>query len=185
MVRKRTLADRPYYRFYFLKGDVANPTIYETLEHWNMVCKAFPYNVIGEVKDVPTIDWADEDGVEVYIPDGGIPLKEQVVDIEFVCYSSDARRDMAKFRNFVLGRDGTGVVLGVYDSFTGLSGANVLYQNFKPDLYHTEVNGMDVVVFKITFKFCSPMLLDRVIKPKNGSFNDDFNESFNTDRIKL
>ena len=176
--------DRHYYRLYFLKGDWETPTIYETYELWDIICKSFPYEMMGEAKDIPKIDWIDEDGIEVYTPkEGGLRLKEQSVSIEFVCCSDRARENLLKFRDFITGRDGSGVRLGIYDSYTGLSGVDVIYQKFNPDIYWRREGTKEVVTFKVDFLFTKPMEMDRVIHPKNGSFNDDFNDDFFKERI--
>lgn len=182
------IKDRMYYRLYFMKSpseqgtppsemDWENPTIYETLEHWDMVCKSFPYDIMGAAKQLPNNDFPDEDGIEVYVPPvGGLPLKEQTVELEFVMCSEYARENMLKFRDFITGRDGSGVLLGIYDSYTGLSGVNVIYQSFKPDIYWRREGTKEVVTFKVEFLFTEPMEMNRVIHPANGDFNDDFND---------
>lgn len=178
--------ERFYYRFYFLKGNIDTPTIYETLDEFNIVCKSFPYNIMGKAKPLPTLSYPDEDGVEVFLPKtGSLPLEPQTIDVEFVCCSNDARADMLKFRDFLVGRDGSGVQLGIYDSYTGLSADMVLYQDFKPDAHQINLDTNDVVVFKVTFLLTKGMSLNRVIKPLNGDFNDDFNDDYRREYIYL
>lgn len=177
--------ERFYYRLYFLKPTTSSdgginweePLIFETNDNWNIVCKEFPYDILGEAKDLPKVDWVDYDGVEVYLPkEGGLPLKAQNVELEFVCCSDDARADVVKFRDFITGRDKSGVRLGVYDSYTGLSGIDIIYQKFKPDIYWRREGTKEIVTFKVEFLFTKPMEMNRVIHPKNGHFNDDFND---------
>lgn len=185
--------ERFYYRLYFLKPTTNDdgsdnwikPTIHETKELWNIACKEFPYEIMGEAKDIPKIDWVDSDGVEVYLPkEGGLPLKEQSVEIEFVCCSDDARKDINAFSKFITGRDSSGVKLGIYDSYTGLSGIDVVYQRFKPDIYWRREKTKEIVTFKVEFLFTKPMEMDRVIHPSNGHFNSDFNDDLLTEYIK-
>lgn len=178
--------ERFFYRFYFLEPTVvdnelnwSNPIIHDTYQKWDIVCKSFPYDIMGESKDIPTTDWPDEDGVEFYIPSNmQLPLKSQTVSIEFVCCSNNARNNVRSFIRFVTGRDGSGSLIGIYDTYTGLSGINVVYKKFSNDIYKKVKNDKDIITFKVEFTFTEPMDMDRVIRPMNGDFNDDFNDDF-------
>ena len=183
-------SNRMYYRLYFMKSpseqgtppsdmEWDRPTIYETLEHWDIVCKSFPYDMMGDVKELPRNAFPKEGDIDVYTPpEGGLPLKEQTVEIEFVMCSDCARENMLKFRDFITGRDGTGILLGIYDTYTGLSGVNIVYQSFKPDMYWRRRGTKEIVVFKVEFLFPKPMEMNRVIHHTNGEFSEDFNDDF-------
>ena len=176
--------NRMFYRFYILKGDRKSPTIYDTFDEWNIVCKSFPYSFIGEAKDLPTNDWPDEDGLEVYVPkEGGLRLKPQTIEIEFVCCDMDARMRLKEFSSFITGRDGTDVMFGVYDSYTGLAGYGAVYQKHKPDIYYRRKGTKEIVVFSMEFLFTEPLRMDMIIHPANGSFNDDFNDDFHREYV--
>ena len=113
---------------------------------------------MGEAKDIPITDWLDEDGVEFYIPSNiPLPLKSQTVNIEFVCYSANARDNVRSFIRFITGRDGSGSLLGIYDTYTGLSGFNVIYNKFSNDIYKKVKNDKDIITFKVEFTFTRPM----------------------------
>ena len=160
------MKNKDYYKFNFLKYkvlgngdyDLSSVTEYETNSHWNIVCKSMPFDLIGEAKDLLTINSPSIDGVKVFTPkEGGIPLKHQEVDIEFVCCSDDARRDMLRFRNFLIGADEKGALMGFKEEYTGINANFIIYKSFKQEIYHRREGINDIVIFTVSFLLPKPI----------------------------
>jgi hypothetical protein len=68
---------------YLNDGVTVNDTTVHDSTEWNIWITKYPFKVKGDAKDVPSNDWYDENGKEVFLPDK-LPIKAYETTIEFV-----------------------------------------------------------------------------------------------------
>ena len=78
-------------------------SVVDLLSTFNVVCQEFPFKKNPKPKDLPTRDWAGEDGLDVYIPDT-LPVKHYDVEVTFLYKGTDVamRTDINNFIDFLL-----------------------------------------------------------------------------------
>ena len=140
----------------YTKGDVI-----DILNKYNIVCQEFPFVFSPKVKPLDTLDWAGEDGVEVYTPKH-LPLEDYDLDAEFICTGSkdDIRQNIVNFINFLHGRDknAVGCRLAVYNEYTGIGRKDVIVSEVKNELFFVSDNDPDSVArFSIKFHVYDPV----------------------------
>lgn len=109
-----------YERLFFQKTKDGEDAV-DTDARWGLRCSSFPYAVGGDAKDLPQNDWGDEDGVEEYYPEEGLPLKSYDIDVELVGKGDGAElaERVDGFLAYLTGRDGTGCLMDVWSEHTG------------------------------------------------------------------
>ena len=141
-------------------------TVVDLLYRFNVACQDFPYMRNPKSKDLPTRDWAGEDGLDVYIPDGGIPEKSYDIDVEFLYVGTEEtmRDDLINFINFIKGR-AKGAVgdtvqsgrLAVYDEHVQMGRKDLVVDEIDNELYYrSEYDNDKVARFKVKFKVFDP-----------------------------
>lgn len=147
---------RPY-AIYFKKMK-SDALVVDTLDNWGIVCKEFPFKLYGEAKELPSHDWKDEDGDDEYIP-SELPIASYEVEVEFAYKGvmDSANANIKGFLDYLTGRDGSGVKLAVYDTYTKIGRQHVRFASVSDDVFHRQEEGGDVVVFSVTFKVNDPV----------------------------
>ena len=147
---------RPY-AIYFKKMK-SDALVVDTLDNWGIVCKEFPFKLYGEAKELPSHDWKDEDGDDEYIP-SKLPISSYEMEVEFAYKGvmDSANANMKGFLDYLTGRDGSGVELIVYDTYTKIGRQSVRFVSVGDDVFHRQEEGGDVVVFSVTFKVNDPV----------------------------
>ena len=147
---------RPY-AIYFKKMK-SDALVVDTLDNWGIVCKEFPFKLYGEAKELPSHDWKDEDGDDEYIP-SKLPIASYEVEVEFAYKGvmDSANANIKGFLDYLTGRDGSGVKLMVYDTYTKIGRQHVRFASVSDDVFHRQEEGGDVVVFSVTFKVNDPV----------------------------
>jgi hypothetical protein len=145
------------YAIYFKKMK-DNALVVDTLDNWDIVCKEFPFKLYGEAKELPSHDWKDEDGDDEYIP-SELPIAAYEMEVEFAYKGvmDSANANIKGFLDYLTGRDGSGVELMVYDTYTKIGRQSVRFVSVGDDVFHRQEEGGDVVVFSVTFKVNNPV----------------------------
>lgn len=132
----------------------------DTLENFKIHCVEFPFMLFPEAKELPTRDWAGEDGVDVYIPKS-IPLASYEVEVEFVYSGTEKtmRKDLGDFLAFLYGKDdgAVGARLFVYDEATQIGRKDVRVKSVDNEIYYdVEYDDEQVAKFKVKFSVDDP-----------------------------
>lgn len=135
---------------------VEGAKVKDLLTEWNMVCTDFPFELYPETKDLPKRDWIDEDGEDTFIPDV-LPLK--AYDLEAgICYTGEiatAYNKIVSFLGYLIGEDGNGATLKVYNPYTNIGRQNLYFLGASDYDFHSTENG-DVVTFNVKFRVSDP-----------------------------
>lgn len=155
----------------YTKGSVV-----DLLNKFNIACQEFPYKRNPKSKDLPTRDWAGEDGLDVYIPEGGLPTKSYDIDVEFIYVGTEEsmREDLAAFIDFITGRakaDPRNEVqsgrLAIYDEHVQMGRKDVVVSEIDNELYYrSDFDNDKVARFKVKFNVYDPTT--EVTLSKNG-----------------
>lgn len=139
----------------YTKGDVVD--LYDA---FNIVCRDFPFEKNPSPKDLPTRDWAGEDGLDVYVPDK-LPMKSYDIEVDFLYVGNEKniRCDLNLFIDFIYGRNccATGSRLAIYNEHTGIGRKDVVVSEVSNDLFYlTDADPDAVATFKVKFKVYDP-----------------------------
>lgn len=147
---------RPY-AIYFkkMKNDAL---VVDTFDSWGIVCKDFPFKMFGEAKELPKNDWKDEDGDDEYVP-SVLKLAAYEMKVEFVYKGAlnTANVNIRAFLDYLTGRDGSGVDMMVYDTFTRIGRQHVRFVEAEDDVVYRQADSGDVIVFGVTLKVNDPV----------------------------
>jgi len=141
-------------------------TVVDLLERFNIACQEFPYKRLPKPKDLPTRDWAGDDGLDVYIPTGGLPAKSYDIEVEFIYVGTEEtmRNDLIMFIDFLNGRTPGGINdsvqsgrLAIYDEHVQMGRKDVAVSEIDNELYYrSEYDGDKVARFKVKFTVYDP-----------------------------
>lgn len=139
----------------YTKGSVV-----DLLSEFNIVCQEFPFKKNPKPKDLPTRDWAGEDGLDVYIPKQ-LPVKHYDIEVNFLYKGTEAtmRTDLNNFLDFLYGRnDGAvGSRLAIYNEYTGIGRKDIVVAEVENEIYYLTDSDVDAVAkFKIKFTVYDP-----------------------------
>lgn len=162
----------------YTKGSVV-----DLLEKFHIGCLHFPFNRNPKPKDLPTRDWAGEDGLDVYVPET-IPMAHYDMEVTFLYVRNTAdngnagvtgeteeqtrdrlmRQDIGNFIDFLYGRikgDSNDTVqsgrLAIYDEKSGIGRKDVIVSEVENELFYASDNDSDIVArFKVKFTVYDP-----------------------------
>jgi len=140
----------------YVKGSVV-----DLLEVYKIVCQDFPFKVMPKAKELPKRDWADEDGVDVYVPQART-MQPYEMDVDFLYAGTDAsiRTDLKNFIEFLYGRNANAVgsLLAIYNEHAGLGRKDVIVSEISDDVFYTDTGDVDAVAtLKVKFLVCDPV----------------------------
>ena len=150
--------------------------VVDLLSAFNIVCSDFPFKLLSEAKDLPTRDWAGEDGRDVYIPKN-IPMKNYDIEVEFLYKGTEDKihKDVADFINFVYGRDNNSVGgrLAIYDEYTKIGRKDIRVLSVDNNIYSCDDSDPDAIAsFKVKFAVEDPTTN---VVPKYGTLPNGVN----------
>lgn len=146
----------------------------DTLEKFNVVCEECPFVLFPERKDLPTRDWADQHGLDAYIP-SVLPIKEYDLDVKFLykrtrdgsnVTDDTVRTEIKNFIKFLYGRVGSGVTgdtvmnprLAIYSEDTGIGRKDVVISKVGNKIFfHTDYDDDVVADFEVKFTVMDPV----------------------------
>ena len=139
----------------YTKGSVV-----DLLKTFNIICQEFPFSKNPKPKDLPTRDWAGEDGLDVYVPET-LPMKHYDIDVFFLYVGTEnaIRTDISNFIDFIYGRAKADVNdtvqsarLAVYNEHVGMGRKDIVVSEVSNELFHCSESDPDAVA-KIKVKF--------------------------------
>lgn len=172
-VSKTYIQQLSYNGLTYTKGRVA-----DLLSEFGIACREFPFVKNPEPKDLPTQDWAGEDGLDIYIPQGApIPVKHYDLEAEFLYKGTEVtmQHDINAFLDFLYGRnDGSvGARLAIYNEYTRTGRKDVVVAQVDTDAYYCEDWDPDAVAaFKIKFTVYDPVTEVVPVFGQDGSVTD-------------
>ena len=144
----------------YTKGSVV-----DLFKVYKIVCQDFPFKKNPKPKDLPTRDWAGEDGLDVYVPDN-IPMKSYDVDVTFLYVGTEQniRTDISNFIDFIYGRikgkNSDNVKSGrlsIYNEYVGMGRKDVVVSEIDNELFYcTDADPDAVAKFKVKFTVYDP-----------------------------
>ena len=139
----------------YTKGDVV-----DLLRTFRVVAQEFPFKKNPKAKDLPTRDWAGEDGLDVYVPNV-LPVKHYDLEVEFLYVGTEntIREDLNAFIDFLYGRneDAVGSRLAIYNNHTGIGRKDVVVSEVDNELFYlTDCDPDAVAKFKVKFTVYDP-----------------------------
>ena len=136
-------------------------SVVDTQATYKVVCQEFPFKHLPEIKDLPTRDWHDEHGEDVYIPTDGLKFKAYDLEAKFlfVGTESEMHDKIVSFIDFIYGRNNGGApMLKVYDEYTKTGRRGVVVQSVNNELYsYNDANSDAIASFKIKFRVTDPV----------------------------
>ena len=140
----------------YTKGSVV-----DILDSFNIVAQEFPFKKFPKAKDLPTRDWAGDDGLDVYVPQF-LPIKEYEIEVTFLYKGTDEtiRGDLSDFINFLYGRNAgsVGSRLAIYNEYTGIGRKDVVVSEIGDEVFDVSDYDPDAVGgFKVKFNVFDPV----------------------------
>jgi len=140
----------------YTKGSVVD--LFET---YNIICQDFPFMKNPKPKELPTRDWAGEDGLDVYVPTT-LPVKHYDIDVEFLYVGTMAniRSDISSFIDYLYGRNSgaVGSRLAIYNEYTGIGRKDVVVSEVNNEIFYLTDSDPDAIAkFKIKFTVYDPV----------------------------
>jgi len=134
--------------------DYSRGNMVDLLTSFGIICQETPFKILPEAKELPKRDWSGYHGTDVYVPAGGLPVKDYTVDVEFLYVGKDdynaaqgdtrlIRADITAFAKFLYGHTAapgqTGGVqsgrLAIYNEHTKIGRKDVTVKRFDPKLF--------------------------------------------------
>lgn len=144
----------------YTKGSVV-----DILDTFKIVAMEFPFKKNPKPKDLPTRDWAGEDGLDVYTPDV-LPMKSYDIDVTFLYVGTEEniRTDISDFIDFIYGRSkgsaGDSVQncrLAIYNDYVGMGRKDVVVSSVDNELFDASDLDPDAVAkFNVKFTVYDP-----------------------------
>lgn len=159
--------------------EYAKGSVVDLLSAFNIVCQEFPFKKNPSPKDLPTRDWAGEDGLDVYIPEK-LPVKHYDIDVIFLYKGSEQamRGDLNNFIDFLYGRikgAESDVVqssrLAIFNEYTRLGRKDVIVSEIENEIFNLSDSDPDgVAKFKVRFTVYDPTT---EVTPTYGLYNGE------------
>lgn len=176
-----------YDRLYFQKmaivdgeGNAVTHEVKETISSFQMYPMTMPFAVGGEAKKLPSNDWPDEDGLEEYVPEDGIPLQAYEIELQFgfrfdgatgqyglYGLFGRAQAAMDAFRKYLTGRDGSGVWLMFFSEHTGVGRQKVRFSSMDPEPEYIKTKQGERLFCKVKLKIDDPVTQIRYDRTNN------------------
>jgi hypothetical protein len=144
----------------FFRKMIEGAGVVNPQDWWGIVCKDFPFRLYGKVKDLPEMNWPDEHGVEVFLPETlFIDAYELKAEFAYKGDENSANAAIRGFLDYLTGNDGKGegARLEVYDAYTRIGRRDVHYLSVDNDMMVRNDGEGDVFTFSINFKVNDPM----------------------------
>lgn len=152
-----------------------------SLSLFNIVCVEFPFKFTPELKSVPSRDWPDENGEDIYMPsEGSVKLAPYDLEVKFL-YKRDLSNDSSKvnhmrsdimgFIRFITGDanitgydsnrnpiwsygdEDKSSMLAISDDYTGLGFKGIYVKSISNTLYaYNDININGIAEFTVTFR---------------------------------
>ena len=148
---------------------------------FKIVCQDIPFKKNPKSKDLPTHDWHDKDGADVYVPET-LRIKHYDIDVFFLYVGTDEtiRTDISNFIDFIYGRiegnNGDSVKsarLAVYNEYVGMGRKDIVVSEVENEIFYISDNDPDAVAkFKVKFTVYDPTTVLSLVKDETGKIVD-------------
>lgn len=155
-------------KVYFQK-ETDGAAVKETVASFDVYCSEMPFVIANKAKDLTTRNWHDEDGLDAYVP-SVLKMEAYELEVKFIC-KGDRDSSNQKIRNFIdylTGRDGSGVYLKVYDSYTEIGRQHVRFTELSDKAELVRDADGDILVFTVKFNVDDPVTDIKPTKGANG-----------------
>ena len=147
-------------------------SVVDLLSAFKIICQEFPFKKNPKPKDLPTRDWAGEDGLDVYVPDV-LQVKSYDIEVVFLYVGTEAsiRSDLNNFIDYLYGRigsDGENGVngadgrvqtgrLAIYNEYVGMGRKDIVVSEVENEIFYLTDSDTDAIAkFKIKFTVYDP-----------------------------
>lgn len=143
---------------YLNDGVTVNDTTVHDSDEWNIRIMDAPFKVKGELKDVPSNDWHDENGLETFLPDTpAIKAYDMTVTFVFKGAKGTAAKKIKSFLDYL----SNGGSFKLYVERHKIGRQHVRYDSYDPSAEYIDdddenVNGEDIIKFKVKLKVDDP-----------------------------
>ena len=138
----------------YIKQDKSGASVVETIEDFGLYCVDIPFKPAGDVKDIVSRDWKDENGVDEYIPTDGLKMSAYEIDVKFG-YKGD-KLGANKAISSLLSLLSAGYV-SIYDTYTGIGRQKVRLVKLNDNAELVRDDDGDILIFSVTLKVCDPI----------------------------
>ena len=138
----------------YIKQDKSGASVVETIEDFGLYCVDIPFKPAGDVKDIVSRDWKDENGVDEYIPAGGLKMSAYEIDVKFG-YKGDkfgANEAISSLLSYLTTGD-----VSIYDTYTGIGRQKVRLVKLNDNADIVRDDDGDILIFSVTLKVCDPI----------------------------
>ena len=133
----------------YIKQDKSGASVVETIESFWLYCVDIPFKVAGDVKEVSSRDWKDENGVDEYIPTDGLKMSAYEIDVKFG-YKGDKFGANKAIRS-LLSLLSSGY-MSIYDTYTGIGRQKVTLVKLNDNAELVRDGDGDILIFSVTLK---------------------------------
>lgn len=144
----------------------------DVINSFDIYCKSIPFVLYTDVKEPYSNDWLDEDGLQEYLPQGGLKMKSYDMDIEWAykgAYKSAAEK-IKPFLDYLTGRSDGQPEMSIYCDWTNIGRTKIrLVKVSEKATYVSDEGNEDIVIFSTTLRVADPVTEFVVDKSKlNG-----------------
>lgn len=158
------------YKPFLIRKQSDGARTFDSSKEWELYCSSFPFQVIGDAKDVPSRSWNDEHGDDEFIPKT-ICIKSYEIDVDLACRGDKehAYNNIINFLKYITGRDTEnsgetyGSTLQIYDTYTTIGRQYCRYVKCENkgyevyDVVSDSVKEETLTAFTVTFKVNDPI----------------------------
>ena len=138
----------------YIKQNKSGASVVETIEDLGLYCVDIPFKPAGDVKDIVSRDWKDENGVDEYIPADGLKMSAYEIDVKFG-YKGD-KLGANKAISSLLSCLAAGYV-SIYDTYTDIGRQKVRLVKLNDNAELVRNEDGDILIFSVTLKVCDPI----------------------------
>ena len=138
----------------YIKQEKSGASVVETIEDFGLYCVDIPFKPAGDVKDISSRDWKDENGLDEYIPADGLKMSAYEIDVKFG-YKGDklgANKAISSLLSCL-----TAGYVSIYDTYTGIGRQKVRFVKLNDNAELVRDDDGDILIFSVTFKVCDPI----------------------------
>jgi hypothetical protein len=139
----------------------------DLLARFNIMSMEFPFRRYTKPKALATRDWAGKHGVDVYVPEGALPMSSYEIDVTFLYVGTEdsIRGDLAAFLDFITGKAkaaGSDTAnsgrLAIYDEHVGFGRKDVAVNEISDEIFYCSDEDPDAVAkFGVKFTVYDPV----------------------------
>lgn len=136
--------------------------IVDVYETYHILCQELPFKHLPKSKELPSRDWHDEDGEDVFMPKEGLRFQAYDLKVTFLYdgIEENMSSDLRNFINYISDcrGDETGVFLAIYDEYTKIGRRGLYVKEIDDGLFfYDDINPNSIADFSSTFRVTDPV----------------------------